>query len=67
MSDLVGNPEDWFSHNEAHLQTAISEFFKALCNLYGLAGLLVSYLVRNPEDCFSYDAYFSKCTPNKCI
>ena len=19
MSDLVGNPEDWFSHNEAHL------------------------------------------------
>ena len=19
MSDLVGNPEDWFSHNEAHI------------------------------------------------
>ena len=19
MSDLVGNPEDWFSHNEAHM------------------------------------------------
>ena len=23
MSDLVGNPEDWFSHNEAHLVFAV--------------------------------------------
>ena len=21
MSDLVGNPEEWFSHNEAHIET----------------------------------------------
>ena len=20
MSDLIGNPEDWFSHNEAHMK-----------------------------------------------
>ena len=25
MSDLVGNPEDWFSHNEAHFVTEIDK------------------------------------------
>ena len=26
MSDLVGNPEDWFSHNEAHISSLICSF-----------------------------------------
>ena len=25
MSDLVGNPEDWFSHHEAQIQVVLSE------------------------------------------
>ena len=32
MSDLVGNPEDRFSHNEAHI-IHVSHFVPALCVL----------------------------------
>ena len=27
MSDLVGNPEDWFSHNEAHIGTVFQVYY----------------------------------------
>ena len=30
MSDRVGNPEDRFSHNEAHILAAISEVLSEL-------------------------------------
>ena len=33
MSDLVGNPEDRFSHNEAHLlQFSLKHGLEVLCN-----------------------------------
>ena len=35
MLDLVGNPEDWFSHNEAHigyLKVPISEISRLACH-----------------------------------
>ena len=27
MSDLVGNPKDRFSHNEAHIEGTVNHFF----------------------------------------
>ena len=35
MSDLVGNPEDRFSHVAAHLLTESFPFFQIYKNLYG--------------------------------
>ena len=49
MSDLVGNPEDRFSHNEALL---ITEQYQA--SEYGWGGFM-SYRVGNPGDMFSSD------------
>ena len=48
MSDLVGNPEDRFSQNEAQLR-----IFKPLAILCGCRAWFVWDLVGNPEDRFS--------------
>ena len=31
MSDLVGNPEDLFSHDEAHIQVKVQHSYEPLC------------------------------------
>ena len=36
MSDLVGNPEDWFSHNEARMATNVIRLFKEELSDFGL-------------------------------
>ena len=55
MSDLVGNPEDRFSQNEAH-------FFllnlKIQARLFVLASRFESFLVRNPDDRFLCDGAY---------
>ena len=45
MSDLVGNPEDQFSHNEAHFKVITAKFgvpenlaFEPRCEKTGLRG-----------------------------
>ena len=45
MSDLVGNPEDRFSHNEAHFLLSISGVF-ALLNAYALLKYIQSFLTK---------------------
>ena len=40
MTDLVGNPEDWFSHNEAHFKApdiVLSDQAHSWRDLYNLA------------------------------
>ena len=32
MSDLVGNPEDWFSHVAAYMSLAQIEYFGMFCS-----------------------------------
>ena len=64
VSDLVGNPEDQFSHNEAHMvhvltANSIWKSFSEIRVMSGklqLAGQFVSDLVGNPKDRFSLDA-----------
>ena len=51
MSDLVGNPEDRFSHNEAHLfSTQLSKKFKLLINIEEheiIVGILTFMIIIN--------------------
>ena len=37
MSDLVGNPEDWFSHNETHIRMALD--YDRFVNSFGFKTL----------------------------
>ena len=58
MSDLVGNPEYRFSHNEAHMVQSLSFLypkFQASSHLQQYSPVVVG-LVGNREDMFSRDA-----------
>ena len=52
MSDLVGNPEDWFSHNEAHIPfyLEIAEIMKCFihksCKAMNLRGNILDLLLK---------------------
>ena len=48
MSDLVGNPEDWFSHNEAHICS-----HKSCSVLYRLVTIMLLMLTLSGSFVFS--------------
>ena len=64
MSDLVGNPEDWFSHNKAHL------YLYQLCNQknfldpYSLNDIWLNVLFIIAYGRMIYLKYFSVTIPN---
>ena len=49
MSDLVGNPEDRFSHNEAHIITNVSKS--------EVSSLLLSSVAVQPGSCLPEDRF----------
>ena len=46
MSDLIGNPEDRFSQNEAHINCWIMQFFGSFCRNSSLVISLKSDLQK---------------------
>ena len=48
MSDLVGNPEDWFSHNKAHITLHCSMVCQSIPSLRQNRERVSSYFHRGP-------------------
>ena len=50
MWDLVGNPEDWFSHNEAHIGSQVSMGNVSFVKCHGCRHQM-SRMTRKPAFC----------------
>ena len=52
MSDLLGNPEDRFSHNEAHLLHCLDlTVFSATCERCGAVGIKHAFYSKSKRFC----------------